>query len=96
LSGIYDVSHVGLFGDYGRDASPIQHLRSGAPPFLITYCQWDLEGLPRQARDFAAALKSKFVPAKLVYVPGKNHISEIVDTINHGDPTATALLDFIK
>jgi acetyl esterase/lipase len=96
LSGIYDVSRIGLFGDYGRDASPIQHLRSGAPPFLITYCQWDYEGLPRQARDFAAALKSKFVPAKLVYVPGKSHISEIVDAFNAGDPTATALLDFIK
>jgi acetyl esterase/lipase len=96
LSGIYDVSRTGLFGDHGLDASPIQHLHSGAPPFLITYCQWDYEGLPRQARDFAAGLKSKFVPARLVYIPGKNHISEIVGLINAGDPTAAALLDFIK
>jgi hypothetical protein len=36
------------------------------------------------------------VPARLVYIPGKNHISEIVGLINAGDPTAAALLDFIK
>jgi len=96
LSGIYDVSRLGVFDDHGLDASPDQHIHSGAPPFLITYCQWDYPGFPKQARDFAAALKSKFVAAKLVYVPGKNHISEIFDSIHDGDPTAAALLDFIK
>ncbi len=96
LSGIYDVSRMGLFEDHGLDASPIQHLGSKVPPFLITYCQWDYAELPKQARDFTAALKSKFVAAKLVYIPDESHISEIVDVIKDGDPTAAALLDFIK
>jgi hypothetical protein len=49
-----------------------------------------------QARDFAAALKAKFVPMKLVYVPGESHISEIVDVIKDGDVTASSIIDFIK
>jgi acetyl esterase/lipase len=96
LSGIYDVSRTGLFGDFGLDASPDRHIHAGAPPFLITYCQWDYPGFPKQARDFAAALKSKFVSAKLIYIPGKNHFSEINDVMYPGDATADALLDFIK
>jgi dipeptidyl aminopeptidase/acylaminoacyl peptidase len=85
-----------LFGDFGLDASPDRHIHAGAPPFLITYCQWDYPGFPKQARDFAAALKSKFVSAKLIYIPGKNHFSEINDVMYPGDATADALLDFIK
>lgn len=96
LSGVYDVSHVNGFGEKGVEASPMQYLRPKAPPFLITYCEWDYQSLPKQARDFDAALKTKFVPSKLVYVAGESHISEIVDVIKDGDVTAAALLDFIK
>ena len=96
LSGIYDVSQTGLFGDFGLDASPVQHLHPNIPPFLITYCQWDYRGLPKQARDFADALRAKFNSAKLVYVPGESHISEIIDVTKPDDVTAKALLDFIK
>ncbi len=96
LSGVYDVSGVGGFGDKGKEASPMQYLHANAPPFLVTYCEWDYQSLPKQARDFAAALKAKFVPTKLVYVPGESHISEIVNVVKDDDPTALALLDFIK
>ena len=102
LSGVYDVSHVAGFGEKGGEASPMHYIstpasmRPHAPPFLVTYCQWDYQSLPAQARDFAAALKTRFVPAKVVYVAGESHISEIVDVIRDGDATAAALLDFIK
>jgi acetyl esterase/lipase len=96
LSGVYDVSHLAGFGDQGVAASPMQYLHANAPPFLVTYCEWDYQSLPMQARDFAAALKTKFVTAKLVYVPGESHISEIVDVIKPNDLTAASILEFVK
>jgi len=96
LSGVYDVSHIGAFDDHGHDASPMEHVASNAPPFLVTYCQWDYRGLPMQARDFTAAMQAKFNSVKLVYVPGESHISEIIDAIQPDNVTGKALLDFIQ
>ena len=84
MSGVYDVDNLKSFLVSGadnsarHDASPLAHVHSGAPPFLISYCRWDYFGLPKQARDFAAALKKSFVPAQLLYVPGESHISEVI------------------
>ncbi len=98
LSGVYNVSRLSYFvSDAGaRDASPLAHVRGKAPPFLMTYCQWDYLGLPKQARDFAAALRRDFVGAQLVYIPGKSHISEMVDIWQDDDPSARAILNFVK
>lgn len=98
LSGVYDVSSLGGFkpGEGNRDASPIHYVHKNAPPFLITYCQWDYPALPRQARDFAAALRKEFDAVQLVYVPGENHITEIMDIVKDDDLSARAILDFIK
>jgi arylformamidase len=91
MSGIYDVDHLDTFlvsgGDQGdkHDASPIAHVTSSAPDFLITYCQWDYLGLPRQARDLTLELRKHFVPTELLYVPGENHISEVISLVqDHG------------
>ena len=91
MSGIYDVDKLDAFlvapGDKGgkHDASPIAHAHSGAPHFLVTYCQWDYFGLPKQARDFALTLRKNFVAADLLYVPGENHISEVISLVeDHG------------
>jgi acetyl esterase/lipase len=96
LSGVYDVGTLKEFQNADDDPSPVHHVHAQAPPFLITYCQWDYFGLPKQARDFAAALQKKFVAARLVYVPGENHISEMIDTLKVDDVTARALIDFIR
>jgi acetyl esterase/lipase len=98
LSGVYDVHNLDAFkpGEGKRDASPMLYVHAPAPPFLITYAQWDYLELPKQARDFAAALKKDFVPTELVYIPGEGHITEIVDIVKDDDPTARAILNFIK
>jgi acetyl esterase/lipase len=98
LSGVYDVHNLDAFkpGEGKRDASPMLYVHAPAPPFLITYAQWDYLELPKQARDFAAALKKDFVPTELVYIPGESHITEIVDIVKDDDPTARAILNFIK
>ncbi|MGD1097488.1 MAG: alpha/beta hydrolase, partial [Bryobacteraceae bacterium] len=98
ISGIYEVTGVpGFVSEKGApDASPSHMVHSQAPPFLITYCQWDYFGLPKQARDFAANLKKSFVGSQLVYLPRENHVSEIVNIWKDDDPTARAILNFIQ
>ncbi len=96
MSGIYDVGRMADFQAADDDPSPIDHVQRNAPPFLVTYCQWDYPGLPKQARDFAAKLKSVFAAVKLAYIPGQGHISEMIATLKEDDPTARAILDFIR
>ncbi len=103
LSGVYDLasseSQESVFGkdpQVRRDASPLFHIRPDAPPFLVTYCQWDYFSLPAQARKFYRALAQAGVKSELVYVPGENHISEIVHVCDNGDPTASAALRFMQ
>ncbi|HLJ46217.1 MAG TPA: alpha/beta fold hydrolase [Bryobacteraceae bacterium] len=96
LSGVYDVRAIPGFKEDGEKASPMTHIRAGAPPFLVEYCQNDYPTLTVQARDFAAALKSAGDSVEVVYVPGENHISEIVNVYKDDDPIALAVLHFIQ
>jgi acetyl esterase/lipase len=89
MSGVYSVEKLDTFlvADTGdkHDASPAAHAHSGAPPFVISYCQWDYFGLPKQASDFTLTLKKNFVGVELLYVPGENHISEVISLVqDHG------------
>jgi acetyl esterase/lipase len=98
LSGVYDVRPLPLFGadeQTRRAASPLEHVHRNAPPFLLTYSQWDYAGLPAQARRFDRALRRNFVASTLVYIPGENHISEMVNVTRDDDPTARAMLSFM-
>jgi acetyl esterase/lipase len=102
LSGVFNLavgeSQASVFGKepaLRRDASPLFHIKPGATPFLITYCQWDYATLPAQAREFHAALRKADVPSELVFVPRQSHISEMVHVPNESDPTAAAVLKFI-
>ncbi|HEV2688926.1 MAG TPA: alpha/beta hydrolase, partial [Bryobacteraceae bacterium] len=95
LSGVYDVSPIAGFQDDAEYASPIKHIHKGAPPFLITYCENDYPSLPEQARRFDAALRQAGDSSRLVYVPGENHISEIIDIVKENDLTAQAILHFV-
>ena len=103
LSGVYDLTAADNFDTaFGKDlqnrkdASPLFHVNAKAPPFLVTYCQWDYFSLPAQAKDFAAALRKAGASAELVYVPGQNHISEMLNITRDNDPTVAAALKFMK
>jgi len=103
LSGVYDLT-VGDFQNsvFGKDpqirhdASPLFHIKAGAPPFLITYCQWDYFSLPAQAREFHHALQAAGDSAELVYVPGQNHLSEMINVTSPTDPLVSAALKFMR
>ncbi len=103
ISGIYDVSKLDTFltaagagePDARHDASPVAHAHSGAPRFTIAYCQWDYFGLPKQARDFTLTLRKNFVGAQLLYVPGENHISEVVSLAADRSLLADTILNVV-
>jgi len=103
LSGVYNVNDGSKESKiFGKDeaikkaASPINHVGAPAPPFLVTYCQWDYPTLPLQARLFHRALRLAGVSSELIYVSGESHISEILSLTHENDPTAEAILKFIR
>ena len=102
LSGVYDLTEGDNFNStFGgaetrKDASPLTHVKGKSPPFLVTYCQWDYFSLPAQAKDFSAALRKAGASAELVYIPGQNHISEMVNVPKANDPTVAAALRFMS
>jgi acetyl esterase/lipase len=79
-----------------RQASPIQHVRCGQPPFLIMLADGDLPScdLP-QAQAFVKALRKNEVPAQLLEVPRRNHISILLNAINDTDTVTRSMLSFI-
>ncbi len=103
MSGVYDVRYVPAFKladdrpeSDKKDASPQFRVHGGAPRFLVTYCQWDYLTLPKQARDFAAALKKGFVDTKLLYIPNEGHITEIISAAADQSPLLNAILSFVE
>ena len=103
LSGVYNLTafeaQSAVFGkdpEVRRDASPIFFAKPPAPPFLLTYCEWDYLTLPAQAKLFHAALRRAGVSSELVYVPRQTHITEMVHVPQPDDLTAQAILKFIK
>lgn len=103
LSGVYNLDigdvQTAVFGkdrDVRRDASPLFFVKAMAPPFLVSYCQWDYPTLPAQAKIFHAALQGVGVSSELVFTPKENHIYEMIALTHDADPTAQAVAKFIK
>jgi len=102
LSGVYNLSGESLDSVFGKDpaarraAAPLSYVRAAAPPFLVSYCQWDYFSLPAQAREFHRALRLAGVSAELVYIPRQSHISEMINVTSDDDPTVAAALKFMK
>jgi acetyl esterase/lipase len=102
LSGVYDMNVEGLTSVFGndpavrRDASPLQFVKPPAPPFLVSYCQFDYFTLPAQARAFHNALRNGGIASQLVHTPGENHIMEVFAFLQDENETAKAILKFIR
>ncbi|QAY59346.1 alpha/beta hydrolase [Microbacterium protaetiae] len=57
-----------------RAASPVSHVRAGAPPFLICHGLADEAVPPAQSQALAAALRAVGAPVELTLVPGAGHM----------------------
>jgi acetyl esterase/lipase len=103
LSGVYNLDigdvQTTVFGtdrQVRRDASPLFQISSPAPPFLVTYCEWDYPTLPAQAKLFHAALRRAGMNSDLFFTPRESHISEVIAMTHDDDPTGKAVVKFIQ
>jgi arylformamidase len=78
-----------------RAASPVCHVCSGRPPFLVVYADRDLPMLPEMAVEFAKTLKDNKCDVELVKVEDRNHNNIMFDATNLDDPVARAILVFV-
>ncbi len=94
---------VNVFGPaFGDDpsvraaASPINHVRAGLPPFLLLNAENDLPTLPEMADEFSESLRKAGGEVHQLTVRGRNHNSVMFRAIERDDPTAAAMLEFVK
>ena len=77
---------VGADLDRARAASPVSHVRAGAPPFHLAHGTADGAVPPEQSVALAEALLAAGVDAELTLVPGAGHLWQ-------GEVDRDALLD---
>jgi acetyl esterase/lipase len=88
-----------VFGDDAEElkkASPQSHVRKGLPPFLVLYAEHDLPLLADQAVHFGAALKEAGNDVELRKMDDCNHNSIVFRITRPGNPTAEAVLAYLK
>jgi acetyl esterase/lipase len=78
-----------------EDASPVNHVRPGLPPFLICYAENDLPTLPDMAEEFYQNLRQQGCTAQILRIEDRNHNSIMFRAIKREDPVAAAMLEFI-
>ncbi len=96
-------THVNLFapvfGDTPRAcalASPLTHVHKGMPPLLLLSAEHDLPTLPEMAGEFQQALQRQGCEVRLLKIAKRNHNSLMFSAIRPDDPTARAMLEFIR
>jgi acetyl esterase/lipase len=102
LSGVYRIPDRYLASVFGTDpevrkqASPIEHVRAGLPPFLIIYGDNDYPGCDREpSQAFCKALKARGDRAETVEVPECNHYNVLMNAALTDTPVSRAVLGFI-
>jgi acetyl esterase/lipase len=87
------------FGDDPQvraDASPLNHVKAGLPPFLLFSAEYDLPTLPAMAKEFQNALVAKGCTAELHKALERNHNSIIFQAVELDDPVAKHTVDFVQ
>lgn len=106
LSGVYDVTVIppgtnydAVFGTDPQvrlDASPITHVSSNEPPFLVVYAQFEYPTLDAQAWQFSERLILNGNEVQLLEIPGRDHIGLAASIGTPADLTTEAILAFIR
>jgi len=78
------------------DASPINHVRPGLPPFLIITAEKELPLLAGTADDFLKVLRLNGCEADYLKVEKRNHNSVMYSAVKSDDPVARAILEFVN
>jgi acetyl esterase/lipase len=88
-----------VFGDdpkVCKQASPLNHVHKGLPPFLLLHAEDELPMLKPMAREFRDALEKAGVPVELCPIDGCHHNTILFRLHRPNDPTAEALLRFVE
>lgn len=104
ISGIYSLGANINFAGYGHifptkedkyDASPINFLEKGVPPFVVLYADNDMKTLGSQATRFHRALQVQGITSSLHCVKEKDHTTILLDCVTP-DHSSKIVLDFMK
>lgn len=88
-----------IFGEDAQvrqQASPIEHLHPGLPPFLVIVAGKDLPLLPEMAREFDAGLRAQHCESTLLEVKKRTHMSVLLNASRDDDPVAVAMTEFLN
>lgn len=102
LSGLFIIPEHRIFDVAFRKsdreaASPISHVRPGAPPFLVVLGDNDLPTCDRpQADAFCKKCANCGCTVELMEVPRRNHISILLNMVSDTDPVVCSMLSFIS
>jgi acetyl esterase/lipase len=91
----YGVGHV-FKGSNKADASPINHVHPGLPPWLLFVAEADVPTFDKQARNFQAVLQKSRNDSKLILYKGQDHATIIVSMFTPNNPHESDLINFIK
>jgi dipeptidyl aminopeptidase/acylaminoacyl peptidase len=101
LSGVYRIGPGKLSPVFGedaqkcKDASPLSHVNSNHPPFLILYADKDFKGCDKMSLEMCAALQQHKSEAASLEIKDRDHISIIRNLAHEDDPATQAILQFI-
>ena len=77
-------------------ASPINHIRAGAPPFLISWGENDFPHLVRQADSFTKVLRSHDISVNTMQLAGCDHLGASYACGETDGSWAAAAADFMR
>lgn len=104
LSGVFRIPEnlrmfSAIFGEdpkNRRDASPVEHARPDAPPFLVVYADKDLSICTKPfAEAFCKAIKDKKGAVESLEIAERSHMTIIFNASLDEDPTGAAVYSFI-
>ncbi len=76
-------------------ASPLTHVRAGAPPFLLLNGGGEPEHFRTQSRRFGRALAAAGNDVSYATLAGKTHYTEVADVGRSGDRATALIMDFV-
>ena len=82
--------------DWAHDASMVNHLDAGDPPFLVVYAEREYPSLRHQARLLHGELKALEVPSRLHVVPKQRHRLVVVTFSQPGEPVTEETVRFLR
>lgn len=79
-----------------REASPVNQVRAGAPPFYILYAQRDPGVLREQGQELAKKLKAAGDDVRCDEVPGVGHLTILKGLKDPENEYTVRLVEFVK